>query len=143
MRRLGLLAGAIVLAVTGAGAEETGPPLPPPSQNSVGVAHNCDRYQPADLSFGYDGRTTLRFNVMPTGYVSDIQIAKSSGNTELDNLAIDCVSHWKYKPATVDGRPIQKAWEAAVVWHILPRGTVIQKPAESHSATAPNPAPAK
>jgi protein TonB len=44
--------------------------------------------------------------IQPDGRPSDIQIVTSSGNNDLDQLAINTARKWKFKPATENGAPV-------------------------------------
>jgi protein TonB len=52
--------------------------------------------------------------VSPEGSPTDVKIIKSSGNDELDSVALDAAKKWRFKPATRDGQPI----ESRVILHI-------------------------
>ena len=36
----------------------------------------------------------------------------SSGNAEFDAYAVECASHWTYKPAMTGGKPVAVQWMA-------------------------------
>ena len=40
------------------------------------------------------------------GKVTEIRLKQSSGSALLDRTAVDTVKKWRFKPATVDGRPV-------------------------------------
>lgn len=59
--------------------------------------------------------TTLKLKITNQGKVSEAQLQNSSGNTELDEAAKQCVLGWSYEPATINGTPvvvfsIEKFW---------------------------------
>lgn len=57
----------------------------------------------------------LRILVMPDGSVLAAEVAQSTGEAEIDHLAIEWVkADWRYQPASVNGRPIE-AWMTVVV----------------------------
>jgi protein TonB len=41
------------------------------------------------------------------GRVRQPKIKATSGNKDLDQAAIDAVSQWTFKPATLDGKPVE------------------------------------
>jgi len=102
------------------------PPAPPPVVHeavstpvSVGRAHTCQQnYPEVSVRLNEEGVTTLSFKVMTDGSVSNVAVAKSSGSDRLDNAAISCAGKWRYKPATQDGNPVEKDWQAAVQWKL-------------------------
>jgi TonB family protein len=84
----------------------------------TGAPHSCNQYPAAELASHIEGTSTLRFRIGTDGEPKEIAIAKSSGNANLDQAAIACVTGWKYAPATKSGKPVETAWKADVVWKI-------------------------
>lgn len=61
-------------------------------------------------------RLELHILVLTDGSVGPADVIKSSGNPEIDRLAIQTVQNsWRYLPATVNGKPIE-AWTTVTVW---------------------------
>jgi protein TonB len=87
---------------------------------SIGRPHVCggNDYPAVSQRLGEEGTTMISFKVKTDGSVSDVTIAKSSGSERLDTAAISCAGHWRYKPATQDGVPVERSWQANVVWKI-------------------------
>lgn len=57
----------------------------------------------------------LRLLVLPDGSVFDAKVEKSTGEAEIDQIAIGWIrGNWRYLPATVNGRPIT-AWTTVIV----------------------------
>jgi protein TonB len=54
-----------------------------------------------------DKTCVAEFTVGPDGAPTNVKITQSTGNNELDRLALDAARKWKFKPATRDGQPIQ------------------------------------
>lgn len=54
-----------------------------------------------------DKTFVAEFVVSASGTPSDVKVAQSTGNDELDRLALDTAKKWKFKPATRDGQPIE------------------------------------
>jgi len=100
------------------------PPAPPVHTSvttpvSIGRKHDCtNQYPPTAQRLGQEGTTLLSFKVGTDGSVSGVSVAKSSGFDSLDNAAVTCASRWQYKPASEDGQPVVKDWQANVVWKI-------------------------
>lgn len=57
---------------------------------------------------------SAQFIVSAAGVPEAVQIVRSSGNDELDRLALETAKKWRFKPATRDGQPI----ESKVILHI-------------------------
>ncbi len=105
----------------------TNKPPPPPAPVhqaistpvSIGRKHECSQvYPPMSVKLGEEGITTLSFHVTTDGSVNNVTVAKSSGSQRLDDAAVSCASRWRYKPATVDGNPVEREWQAAVQWRL-------------------------
>ncbi|MBV8977402.1 MAG: TonB family protein [Alphaproteobacteria bacterium] len=116
--RIAFLAALLVAApVVAAAPADPGAAPPPPIK--TGRAHACGSYYPPlAVRLGLEGETVLAFTVTSEGGVKDITVAISSGHPELDAAAVDCATHWRYKPATQDGAAVATPWKAAVVWKL-------------------------
>lgn len=60
-----------------------------------------------------DGRTgwaKFSFIVEPDGSVSNILTMDSSGSKDLERASIKAIKRWKYEPATIDGKPVQRCF---------------------------------
>jgi TonB family protein len=113
MRRGGAaVAGLISLAALPALAHDDGAQ----SQKWVlGIPHNCDAFYSQKMqSDGLVGSAIVAFRVGENGRTTAIRLAQTSGHDFLDQLAKQCVTHWKYKPATRDGTPIEVEWSARI-----------------------------
>jgi protein TonB len=60
-----------------------------------------------------EGTTVLKFRVLTTGKVGEIQIEKSAGRRDLDEAAAEAVKKWLFEPARIGKEPI-------AVWVTLP-----------------------
>lgn len=57
----------------------------------------------------------LRILVLPNGTVGNAQIVRSTGEGEIDRLAIETIKNsWRYLPASINGKPIE-AWTTVLV----------------------------
>jgi protein TonB len=52
------------------------------------------------------GTTTLTVALAPNGYPVKVDIQQSSGTKALDDLAVSAVREWKFRPATLRGKPV-------------------------------------
>jgi protein TonB len=71
------------------------------------------RYPDSARRQGIEGETLLRFQVLATGRVSGVSVARSAGHADLDRAAIDAVKTWLFEPA-------RRGREAVAVWVTLP-----------------------
>ena len=55
---------------------------------------------------GIEGAVTVRFLVTKDGTVEQISIIDAQPKKIFDQSVISCISHWKFKPGTVEGIPV-------------------------------------
>jgi TonB family protein len=110
-------------------SQSSKPPLPDSNSLSslgrspvLGHPHVCgmESYPPAAVRGGIQGSVVLAFTITTQGTVSDVKVAKSSGDVLLDEAAVKCVSTWLYNPVMNNGRPVAVQREAAVNWSLAP-----------------------
>ncbi|NJD32380.1 MAG: energy transducer TonB [Gammaproteobacteria bacterium] len=66
-------------------------------------------YPPRCLRMGVEGVVKVRVLVGEDGVPQEVTLARSSGDSSLDESAMEAVKDWIFKPATRDGMPI-RAW---------------------------------
>ena len=66
-------------------------------------------YPPRCLRLGLEGTVRVRVLVGEDGRVQEVTVGKSSGETALDDAAMDAVRYWRFEPAKRDGVPV-RAW---------------------------------
>jgi protein TonB len=71
------------------------------------------RYPDLARRQGIEGVTTLRFQVLTSGRVGNVAVARSAGHTSLDRAAVEAVKTWLFEPARRGKEPI-------AVWVTLP-----------------------
>ncbi len=87
-------------------------PKPPAKPHVPVIATAEPTFQPQpdipdDLrSEAVDATTVVEINVSPDGAADSVRISQSSGNDQLDRLAVNAAKKWRFKPATRDGEPI-------------------------------------
>jgi len=80
-------------------------------------SHSCLNFYPhAAVWDGIEGSAIVEFTVTAEGTVQDARIQRTSGDDDLDQASLNCVSGWKYKPATHDGAPVEMRNRAQVQW---------------------------
>lgn len=92
----------------------TAPPPPPPApapkiEGARGIesSHSKPPYPPISARLGEHGTVLMMVTVGTDGSVLDVKIEKSSGYSRLDDAAKNWVKdHWRYHPATENGKPI-------------------------------------
>jgi protein TonB len=65
-----------------------------------------------------DRTTVAEFVVGTDGTPEQIRVVQSAGVSELDQLAIDAVKQWRFKPATRDGVPVQSTIRLHVAFQV-------------------------
>ncbi|MES2116818.1 MAG: energy transducer TonB [Pseudomonadota bacterium] len=66
------------------------------------------------------GSTTLRYAVSAAGTVIDPKVVRSSGFRDLDRAAIAVLGTCHFRPATIDGKPVQAFMLAQYDWDLEP-----------------------
>ena len=57
------------------------------------------------------------FTVHPDG-TADVKMLNSTGNTQLDQLALDAARQWTFQPATEDGKPVESYLRLAIEFKV-------------------------
>src|SRR5436305_9514415 len=80
--------------------------------------HGCTGLYPqAARKVNASGTTTVRFVIGTDGNISQPSVDKSSGNADLDQAALACVTQWHYIAARQNGVPVAVPWVAKVIWN--------------------------
>lgn len=66
------------------------------------------------------GPTRVHFHIGIDGSTHDMTVQTSSGRTDFDAAALQCVAAWKFSPATSNGHPIDKEIDAEMDWGAPP-----------------------
>jgi TonB family protein len=92
--------------------------LSPASPN--GERHGCNHlsYPSMAVRQGDQGMTGLSFHIEPDGSVKDVIVVQSSGHSDLDQATVDCVSKWRYYPATQSGQAVEIDDQFRVRWSL-------------------------
>lgn len=110
-----ILAGGLVALLAGCGGADPPPPAVPPTQ--VAAIDTPPPSYPAELACDdVGGRTLLGVTVQADGSTGDIRLVDSSGNAALDQAAQEAVRGWRFRPATVRGRPVSTSIQVPVTF---------------------------
>ena len=107
---------------SGNGNQTFGPTFPAgPTQAARAIAdtHTIPPYPMLGVRLGHEGIVQLRIVVDEQGRVVAAQVESPSGHPELDDAAVAWVqSHWRYQPATRDGRPVSETLHVTVKFRL-------------------------
>jgi len=78
----------------------------------------CPRpaYPRASVRNEETGVVTLSFTVAANGHLLGAAIANSSGFHNLDNAAYTALTRCRFRPASIDGKPVQTTVQVQYVW---------------------------
>lgn len=107
------------------------PPGNPPISNNPPIivaargmagTHSTPDYPPLAVRLNQTGNVMLRLSIDEHGAVVAATVEKSSGYDLLDNAAVAWViAHWRYEPATKDGKPFATTMDAMVNFRLTGR----------------------
>lgn len=93
-------------------------PAPTPAR-SIAATHTTPPYPPLSRRLAEEGTVQLKLAIGTDGKVESAMIEKSSGSQRLDDAARDWVAHhWRYHPATRDGKPVASQTQVKVVFNL-------------------------
>lgn len=72
-----------------------------------------------DLHAGHQGTVTLNYLVSADGTVVESQVFRSSGYRALDESAREGIAKCRFKPATINGQPVQEWMKMQYVWTLI------------------------
>ena len=78
----------------------------------------CPRpaYPRASIRNEETGMVTLNFTVAANGHLLGASVARSSGFPNLDNAAYAALTRCRFRPASIDGVPVQDTVRVQYVW---------------------------
>jgi len=99
------------------------PPVAPTAARAVPGTHTIPPYPDMARRLGQSGTVTLAIALDASGTVQNVTVQNSSGVTTLDAAAVAWVKeHWRYEPATKDGKPVASSVAAAVKFDLTKAG---------------------
>jgi protein TonB len=108
----------VVIAPTPPPAAPPAPVAPPVRTMPVVQAASCEKpeYPPAARRANETGKVLLSFLIDTNGKVLESKIERSSGSRRLDEAARQGLELCKFRPGTLDGRPVQAWARMEYVW---------------------------
>ncbi|MGN6514570.1 MAG: TonB family protein [Rhizomicrobium sp.] len=96
------------------------PVIAPTPARAIQSTHTIPPYPPIAVRLGQEGTVRLHIVLDEKGAIHNVSVAKSSGSAVLDQAAVDWVRHhWRYAPATRDGKPVASSILADVRFDLL------------------------
>jgi TonB family protein len=74
------------------------------------------QYPKASLAREEQGKVTMHYRIAVDGSVLESKLLKSSGFPLLDTAAVNALALCKFKPKTVDGKPVESWMVMHYVW---------------------------
>jgi len=82
------------------------PPLPDRAEPELVYRPNMSEYYPPSCrEEGVEGDVVVLYTISEDGSVTDVQVARKSGDSRLDKAAVRAAMAMKYKPAVQNGKP--------------------------------------
>ena len=102
------------------------PPPPPPLVRRAAQIDPSSGlqppYPPSELRAERDGRVQVRVTIGPDGRVIDVVLISATSDAFWRVTQQQALRHWRFRPATVDGRPVQDTRVMSLVFRIEDQG---------------------
>jgi protein TonB len=93
--------------------------IAPTPAKAIAATHTTPPYPPLSRRLSEQGTVLLHIAVAEDGSVAQAMVEKSSGSERLDEAARDWVrQHWRYHPATHNGKPVASEMKVNVVFNL-------------------------
>ena len=114
-------------ADSGAGIIPQLPPEPPaiPVRRAAQIdpsSHLQPPYPPSEYRLQRDGRVQVQVTIGPDGRVIDVARISATSDAFWLVTREQALRHWRFRPATVDGRPVQDTRVMSLVFRIVDQG---------------------
>jgi protein TonB len=113
-------------ADSGIGVVPVQPPPPPPPVRRAAQIDSSSQLQPpypsSELRAQRDGRVQVRVTIGPDGRVIDVSLVSATSDAFWRVTREQALRHWRFRPATVDGRPVQDTRVMSLVFRITDQG---------------------
>jgi periplasmic protein TonB len=100
--------------VTGLPAAPSAPARTSASEASYASTNRIPPYPRISAMSGDEGTVILRVLVTAEGTTGAVEVKVSSGHGPLDESARKAVQTWRFKPATVDGKPVAEWYQVPI-----------------------------
>jgi protein TonB len=79
-------------------------------------------YPPSEQRLEHEGRVQVRVTIGPDGRVIDVALISATNDAFWQVTRQQALRHWHFRPATVDGRPVQDSKLMSLVFRITDQG---------------------
>ena len=79
-------------------------------------------YPPSEYRLQRDGRVQVQVTIGPDGRVTDVARISATSDAFWQVTREQALRHWRFRPATVDGRPVQETRTMSLVFRIVDQG---------------------
>ncbi|HEY3412285.1 MAG TPA: energy transducer TonB [Armatimonadota bacterium] len=97
-------------------ATEDSRPVAAPDRDAVKLNDPAQEYPSSAYEEGVEGTAKVTFTITPDGITTDASIGQSSGDSRLDQAALDYVKRLRFRPAMKDGLPVPVQATRSVVF---------------------------
>jgi protein TonB len=121
----------IVIASNNVGTGTVEIPQLPPEPPAIPVRHAAQidprsqlqpPYPPSEYRLQRDGRVQVQVTIGPDGRVTDVARISATSDAFWQVTREQALRHWRFRPATVDGRPVQETRTMSLVFRIVDQG---------------------
>ena len=96
------------------------PPLPVRRAAQIDPSSQLQPPYPApELRLQRDGRVQVRVTIGPDGRVKDVVLISATSDAFWRVTREQALRHWRFRPATVDGRPVEETKVMSLVFRIV------------------------
>ena len=79
-------------------------------------------YPATELRAQRDGRVQVRVTIGPDGRVTDVVLLSATSDAFWQTTRQQALRHWRFRPATVDGRPVEDTRVMSLIFRIEDQG---------------------
>jgi protein TonB len=100
-------------------------PIPPPVRRAAQIDPSSQLQPPypaTELRAQRDGRVQVRVTIGPDGRVVDVALLSATSDAFWQTTRQQALHHWRFRPATVDGRPVEDSRVMSLIFRIEDQG---------------------
>ena len=100
-------------------------PIPSPVRHAAQIDPSSQLQPPypaTELRAQRDGRVQVRVTIGPDGRVVDVVLLSATSDAFWQTTRQQALHHWRFRPATVDGRPVEDTRVMSLIFRIEDQG---------------------